>query len=918
VNGLEVTRWRQADELLAAALERPPAERRAFVQAASADSAAVDMVLKLLSLEEHTPAFLDRGAMDQAMSFLPAPEPLAARVAAGDRLGAYRLIQEIGRGGMSVVFLAERDDGRFQKRVAIKVLPVRPYLVPEHFRARFQGEREILAQLEHPAIARLLDGGETDSGEPYLVMEYVEGQPIDGYCDGRRLSVDDRIALFVKVGEAVAYAHQNLVVHRDIKPSNVLVTGAGEAKLLDFGIAKVLSDGGDASFQTMTGERVMTPAYASPEQVRGDPIRTVSDVYSLGVLLHHLLTGALPYKAGALPHEMAAAILDQEPARPSAGALGAEVAAARASEPQRLRARLRGDLDAIVGKALRKAPERRYPSVEALLDDLRRHLAGTAVSARADDRAYRLGRLARRNWPALAAVSALLLVGGGLAAFHARRIQSERDVARRQAATAQAVTGFVTSLFGASDAWEVSQTRAETLTARALLAEGEKRIRTDLAAEPEVRAELLSTLGSSHSTLGLNKQAEALLTEALALHRQLQGADGKAVANDLERLALVYYRTGDFARAESLDRQAYEIRRRRFGPDSDEAAASLGKMAMDLRKKGDAPQSEALFRQSLQLWRRLHGDEHKEVAAAMKGLAMIRRERGDLGEAESLGRQALEISRKTNGEGNPLTTEHRSDLATILRTKGDLEGAERLSRQALQDTRAWFGDEHPNVAIRWNTLALTLQARGDYDGAERAYRECMRLNRKFWGNEHPAIAATLKNLGTLLQDRGDLEGAEPLLQQALDMRRKLLKPGHADIAMTIADIGLVALDKNQPKRAAELLQEALASFKKNAPDNLWAGRVSVDLGRALVRLDRPAEAEPLVREGLAILQKTRPPTHPLVVVGRAALGQCLLAQGKPDEAEPLIAGATRPEGLKPHERKFLDEVSRQLAAARAH
>ena len=904
---IDTVRWQQIDDLLAAALERPASERRAFVETACRDAALSKTVLSLLELESRTPAFLEGDAVGHALPFLADLEGPEVLPVSGDRIGAYRLVREIGRGGMSVVFLAERDDGRFHKRVAVKV--IQPQLMPTHFRARFQSERDILARLEHPSIARLLDGGETERGEPYLVMEYVEGEPVDAYCDRRALSVEDRIALFLNVGEAVAYAHQNLVVHRDIKPRNVFVSDSGEVKLLDFGIAKVLSEGAEVSMQTVTGDRAMTPAYASPEQVRGEPIRTVSDVYSLGVLLYQLLTGQPPHRPGALPHEIAAAILDQEPTRPSA------VVTPEAGR----RRRLRGDLDAIVMKALRKAPDRRYPSVEAFLDDLRRHLAGAPVAARGDDRSYRFGKFVRRNWPVLAVTAGLVVAGSGAAAFHARRIQRERDVARREAATAEAVTRFVGSLFSASNAWESSQTRADTLTARALLEQGTKRIRTELAAQPEVRAELLGVLGKIYSSLGEWDQAESLLTEALSLRRALHEDHGTGMADDLEQLALVSYRKGDYRRAESGDREAYEIRRRLFGPESAEAAASLGRMAMDLRKEGELAESERFFREALRIERLLHGDEHKDVAAAMKGLAMIRRERGDLQEAEAFARQALGISRRQLGETDPLTTEHRSDLATILRTKGDLDEAERLFRRALEDTRHWFGDEHPNVAMRFQGLALTLQEKGAFDEAERLYREALRLNRKFAPRDHPQIAMNLHNLGTVLYDQDDLRHAEPLLEEALEMRRRVLGPAHPDVAVTTSNIAWVALEKGDPARAAALFQEALSSLRKRAPDHSKLADVELGFGRTLVTLGRPAEAEPHLREARRLGEKTRPPTHPTVVLAGAALGHCLLLLGRPPEAAPLIVFAhDRVQSMKPRDRRFVEAAFRQWTARRDH
>jgi serine/threonine-protein kinase len=886
---LDTATWRQVDELLARALDEPGPERHAFVERNCTDERLRPILFALLE-RDATPAFLEDGAVDHALPFLADLEEEGAAVAPGDPVGPYRLVREIGRGGMSVVFLAERADGKFQRRVAVKL--IQAHLAPTRFRARFEAEREILARLDHPAIARLLDGGETEGGEPYLVMEYVEGEAIDAYCRRRGLAVPDRLALFLEIGRAVAYAHQNLVVHRDLKPRNVVVSETGAVKLLDFGIAKVLADDAAGSAETVTAERLMTPAYASPEQIRGEPIQTVSDVYSLGVLLFELLTGTLPYGGARLPHELAGAILDREPMRPSLAAAGAD------------RGRLRGDLDAIILKALRKRPEQRYPSVDALLDDVRRHLAGAPVAVRGEDRWYRIGKIARRNWPLLAGTAAVALAIAGAAAFHARRIETERDVARREAAIAASTTRFLVSLFQASDAWESSPARADALTARELLDKGTQRIRTELADQPEVRAELLGTLGSIHSGLGHWSEAETLLGEALAWDRRF-GTPEKT-AEDLDRLALLYYRTGSYPDAVSLGREASDLLKRRFGPDSAEAAVSLVKLAMALRKNGGLPESERLYREALGTLRRVRGNEDKDVAAALKGLAMVRRERGDLVEAEAFAREGLAISLRVLPEGDPLTTEHVSDLASILRSKGDLAEAEALSRRALASTREWFGDLHPNVAQRYSSLGLILQDAGKFAEAEACYRESLRLNQALFGQRHPQIATNLNNLGTVRHDQEALADAQHLLEEALEMRRQILSPGHADVAVTLANLAAVALDRGEPARAASLFEEALASLHAHAPDHFKVPAAEIGLGRALAALGRTRDAEPHLRRALVILEPKG--GSPALTVCRAALGRCLLQLQRAAEARPLLAQARAglPRLTAPRDRRFVE------------
>jgi serine/threonine-protein kinase len=438
---------------------------------------------------------------------------------------------------MGTVYLAERVDGQFEQQVAIKLL--KQGLPGEDARRRFLQERQILARLEHPGIARLLDGGVTAEGTPFFVMEHVEGRPVTAYCNEQNFGIEQRLRVFLEICDAVQYAHRNLVVHRDLKPSNILVDAAGRVKLLDFGIAKLLAEGDDGAPAEATRSvlRAMTPEYAAPEQVRGDPVTTATDVYVLGVLLYELLAGQRPYRVGRGPiSELERAILEEEPLRPSARTTGG--AGLPGIGPRELQRRLRGDLDGIVLKALEKEPERRYPSAEALATDIRRHLQGLPVSAHGDRLAYRTWKFARRHRLSMAAAGLgfLSLIGGLIGTTW----QAQR--AAREARKAEVVKDFLKSLFSASDPKEA---QGKERTARQLLEDGARRIETELKDQPEVQSEVARLIAAVYRELGEYDRAAPLLSADLERHRKLDGPRSLAVAESLTQLADVIFRLDD-------------------------------------------------------------------------------------------------------------------------------------------------------------------------------------------------------------------------------------------------------------------------------------------------------------------------------------------------------------------------------------
>jgi serine/threonine protein kinase len=648
-------RWSEVQTLFESAIDRPREERITWLQGTCDDPQLRAEVERLLRAHERADGILDTPAS-------LTPESLNVR---GQRIGPYRLVREIGRGGMSVVYLAEREDP-YRQRVAVKLL--RPGLATSDLVRRFLAERQILATLDHPSIARLLDGGVSDDGRPYFVMELVEGKPITDYCDAHRLSVDDRLALFERVCEAVQYAHRNLVVHRDLKPSNILVTEDGEVKLLDFGIAKLLDPEAvpTAVPHTRTGFRPMTPEYAAPEQVRGEPITTATDVYTLGVVLYELLAGRRPYRvAERTPSEIERVIAEHEPPPPSSavetedGTSPEEVAHARDVLVGELQRALRGDLDTIVQKALRKEAERRYASAEQFAADIERYRSGQPVKARPATVRYRVRKFAQRHRGGVAVAVLFVLLLGGYAAtvtLQAQRIAEERDRARLEAMKTLHVKDFLIELFGS-----VGPSAGDSAALTEVLAGGADRVRRDLADHPEIRAEMLSALGAVYERLGQTDAARPLVEEALAARRSSFDEPHAEVAADLRDLAALEQQAGRPGRAESLYRDALAQLRAVRGEGHVAVAQAQHDLAALLESDGQRSEAASLYADALPVYRRELGSAHGQTAALLTSLAALRCEAGNA-EAVSLYEEALALELERLGEQHEALDTIRADL----------------------------------------------------------------------------------------------------------------------------------------------------------------------------------------------------------------------------------------------------------------
>lgn len=805
-------------------------------------------------------------------------ENSAARVFAGkqlsvgDRLGPYELQRLLGHGGMGSVFLALRVDGAFTKEVAVKF--VRTGFDGPSARERFRTERQILAGLDHPNIARLLDGGEGPGGQPFVVMEFVDGVPLDLYCRDKKLSINERIDLFRQICAGVAYAHRNLVVHRDIKPGNILVTAAGTPKLVDFGIAKLLSSADELPALTRTGERAMTLDYASPEQVLGQPITTASDIYSLGVVLYELLAGAPPYRvAGARPSEAERVICELEPARPSK-----QTGTAGASEQAKLARRLQGDLDNIALKALRKEPARRYGSVDELSDDLRRHRDGYPVLARSDSWQYRTAKFVARHKAGVAVGAAVALSLAGLFAA----VVQERNTARAEREKAQQASRFLVESFRVSDP---SESRGQSLTAREVLERGAQRVDRDLQSQPGTRATILRTLSEVYASIGLNQDAQALIDRAVAA-RQAAGESGTDDAReDQIQLARVLLIRGDWRQSADRLRQAL--------PDakspSQRAAIlyHLGMAQTELGKWQDAKQS---LEAALAL-RRTLGDD-ASVAQTLYGLSSLRFRQGDYHGDLELAKQAYAIRQRLFGTMHPDVAESLQQIASAYDGLGQFDESLLLAQQALAMQTALYGDAHINVASSLNDLAAFFAHARRLEDSRDTHLRALAVYRKVLGEKHPLIALSLDNLGSTLYELGDHDREEAVKRQAMELRREIFGESSKEYADSLHSWGVLLFARGRFAESEPFMRRALNLRRQfHSPDARTVAVSQMNLGTLLERQGKAREAIPILEEAYATFRKSHGPNHPSVARSAGMLGTCRQAIGDTAAAESYFQQA---------------------------
>jgi serine/threonine protein kinase/Tfp pilus assembly protein PilF len=790
----------------------------------------------------------------------------------GDRIGPYRVLRTLGSGGMGEVYLAERADAQFEQQVAIKVVHGGALAVAMHSRLKL--ERQILAQLDHPNIAHLLDGGALPDGSAYIVMEYIDGVAIDAFCDTNRLDVAGRLKLFQTVCAAVHYAHQNLIVHRDLKPSNILVTATGVPKLLDFGIAKLLDDRQAARHTlalTQADIRIMTPDHASPEQVRGQAITTSSDVYVLGVLLYKLLCGTSPFFISSMRlSEIERAICETDPVVPSQAVSSEEppdsmpIAAARGTSAKRLRRALSGDLDNIVLMAMRKEPERRYGSAQQLAGDIQRYLDGMPVIARGDTLSYRTTKFVRRHWlPVATGISAafLILAFAMTTYFQSQRISAERDRAAQQReraeherARAEEVSTFLVNLFKLSDPEE---NRGNQVTARELLDSGSKRLQAGLQDQPATKAALLSTVGAVYDSLGQYQDALPLLEEALQLQSQQH----------------------DDSRIETL----LELGRARIG------AAELTRAEAPLQEALRLAQSDA-------------GSTSIETGRALWTLGVLRHQQGKFGDAKNLYVRSLALLETANAPQTDVSGV-LGELAKVYSREQQWQLAKQAYERALEIDRRILGDDHPRVAFRLQNLAIVAQNMGDLKQAEVLYRDALQREEHSYGERLPETAITKGNYGLLLQREGRLVEAEPLLRDAVSIRLALYGPSHYLVGYAGVSLAMLLHDKGDLVGAENQFREALAIYDNSLPANhQYRAALLMHFARLLVDRNKSAEALAKSEESIKIWAATSPATNPQTALAHAIhayalehLGRLPRAAEEIDAAVPVLTKARGPD-----------------------
>jgi tetratricopeptide (TPR) repeat protein len=914
--------WKRSKELFSTVVELAEAERDPFLAAQPDSNEVLDEVRSLLATYLESPDFLEGVTPPLPLGDLADEAPATL---AGRRIGAWQLVREIGRGGMGVVWEACRADQQYEQRAAVKLM--RASLLSDQDIRHFREERQILASLNHPCIARLLDGGMLEDGSPYLVMEYVDGLPLDAWCEREQLSLRQRLEIFLLVCSAVEYAHRQLVIHRDLKPANILVAASdGTPKLLDFGIAKLIQSGGEEQHSTT---RMLTPECASPEQVRGERMSTANDIFSLGVLLYVLLTGSHPFATpGSSLLETLRAICEEEPRVPS-------------SIAPTWRRDLHGELDAVILQAMRKNPAERYPSVRVLADDVRAWLEGSPVSAVRQSWGRRFVKLIWRykvQSAAIALAAASLLAGmivTSIEAKHARQsaqeallqkdyaqiaqhtAQAERDLAiaaqqaaiaaeraaaeDRNRANAEATTASSVNEFLENDllaqAGPSNQNSANgnpdpDMKVRTALDRAAERIQGKFSGQPLVEASIRQTIGESYYDLGLFPEAQRQFERAVELRRQLLGEYAAETLSSMRKLAQTYRDQSRYPQAESLLKQVLKAQRTTLG---EKASATLD-TALDLGaiyySIGRFPEADAMCTRIVQVRRRLYPNQLTELYDAVEALASVSSEEGKLDAAERYANEAVEIARRLHGDDHPDTLKVRRVLVMIYRWKKEIDAAEKLQAEVLAGDRRVLGAEHPRTLIDMNNLGTIYRLEGRYTESAGMMRQLLEISRRTNGSENMYTLAYENGLVQTLFSLGRFAEAEPLAVNNQETFKRVFGADNQWTINSAKSLGLIYCAEGRFKEAEPILLKVLEDTRRvQGAEHLNVAAATTYLGVLYQDEGKNDLAEQTLTAALALDRKRLQPGELATRSCLTALARLRLTQRKYAEAESLLREA---------------------------
>ena len=892
-------RFKKLKEILIHILDLPESERASYLdEVCTGDASLREEVEAKLALEDTDPGVMrTRGLGDLFSGESVDGLQEALDPAPVEQIGPYRIKGILGEGGMGLVYHAEQMEP-IRRQVALKVIKLG--MDTKEVIARFESERQALALMDHPNIAKVHDAGSTEQGRPYFVMEYVEGIPITDFCDRHRLSTRQRLELFSQVCLAIHHAHQKGIIHRDIKPSNVLVSrqnGDPTPKVIDFGVAKATSQRlTERTMFTEQGQLIGTPEYMSPEQadITGAHVDTTTDVYSLGVLLYELLTGLLPFESEALRaagfDEIRRIMREEEPPKPSTrlSALGnraTDIAGKRRTSVSVLCRRIRGELDWIVMRAMEKERSRRYQSASELALDIERHVHDEPVVAGPPSTAYRLRKLVKRHKRvvgSLAAVIVALTVGLGLSTTMFFRAESAREKAESETRKAAQINTFLQEMLASVNPAE----QGRDVTVRELLDEAAKTVDAELAGQPEIQAAVHDTIGTTYTALGLYTAADPHLRAALATRQGTLGRAHTDVATSIFNLANLLLQRGEYDEAEPLYQDALAMRRELLGEEHPDVAAVLHGLAAVHSSQGRYDEAKPLLRTALAMQRKLLGEEHPDVAGGLNTLANILYLQGEYAEAESNIRQALTIQRKNLGETHPEVGQTMNSLATLLQLQGKYAEAEAVFREALAMRRELLGEKHPEVAASLGNLGLILRLQGKYTEAESFYRQALAILREQNEEHHPDTAANLHNLSTVLKIQGRYAEAEPLSREAIAIVKKCFGEEHPHAATCMATLAGLLAYQGKYVEAESLYRQTLAMRRVAFGEEHAAIALNLDdLSNLLKHRGRYEEAESYSREALAMQEKLLGETHPDVARSLHSLATIYIERGESDSAE---------------------------------